>query len=1348
MVNVLISTALSVGIGLIKQAMIKDTFTATEGPRLGNSQITSADEGNAIVRVWGKFRVGGQLIWTTNFREEVIVDRTVRGGKGGPKQISESTTYKYFCSFAIGICESAGGFKLNRVFLDGTQIDLSKFTWRFYDGSETQNPDPKIEAVEGVGNVPAYRGLCYIVFDEMELTDYGNRLPQVAVEVTAPSSGNLSGELEGLIESVALAPGFGEFAYATETVTQGAGSVDSTVINVNTTRASTPDIEVSLDQLEVDTPNVGSAALAVAWFGNTIDATTCRLKPKVENATRVTEPAVWRVSDRVRSNADVVSRNGGTPSDLSVRQATTELKDRGMRVMFHPLVVMDIPPGSAERGLPLINSDASLGLTGWTQDVGTWTAGSGYFRTAGLVRGRLSQSLALLPGDAGADLRVIFESRSANPLLALPSISIEFYDSLGALVVATGSGDFSDPDTSWKTFTADVEIPSGAASVVVALEVATFSWGGIGPNDYTIDFDNISSATVGGTDNSVVYPWRGRIEGDTANYIGTVDPSDFGAWNGTVVPYSGPAGEWSHRRMVLHYARLLADLLEPGDAFLVGSEMFGLSSTDTTWGDKLTDLIADVRTILDPGVLVSYAASWQEYKISDLDPVWSSADFIGIDNFLPITDWFDGDEVYTVEAFKAGIDSGEWWDYEYASDADRTTGTQTPIVDPALRQKDIKGWATTNYPGTPVWFTEFGCPAIDKGANQPDIFFDLASSEPDTPYRSNGNRNDTVQRLYLQAMLEYWTDDGFVDPANMFVKCWDIRPFPQFPALTSTWPDGDNWIYGHWLNGRLGSTTLGQLTDALMVMAGYEPDDYDTTRIHESGIVISGMAIFTISTVRAILENLMKTYSYDVLETSGAYKFVLRGVSDEVEILLDDLVLNGDTSYVKSRRQDVELPDRTTVKFLDAVRDYAAATVDGHTVTGFSVSVEDFVTNCILPVDYAQNLADVLTQEQWVGKNSITFSLPMTYLKVEVGDAFDFEVDSVTRRYRVMQRTIGDQIDIEAMGYAEVVYQTNQFGNGLPGFEVVTPYGSSLVIFAELPVTDELYPNLWSPRVLVAQRPWPGGVIIFEDDNAGGYLLNSVQTIPAIMGVTTTDLAKGVVDLWDVSSSVNVRIDDPAYNLTSTTDAAVLNGANLMAVLTPSGEWEVFQFATAVLESDGTFTLSRLLRGKLGTEPYMGDPTPAGSRIVVYDAARFGVISGTEDRLNVPFDTRYGPTGIDVTDNRYTDQTVTPRGVAYRPYSPVHLSQTLIGDDIQLSWIRRTRIGGDPWIDGEAPLSEETEAYEVDIVGGRTISVVGATSVLYTLADQITDFGGAQTSVDWTVYQMSSKFGRGAPANG
>ena len=61
--------------------------------------------------------------------------------------------------------------------------------------------------------------------------------------------------------------------------------------------------------------------------------------------------------------------------------------------------------------------------------------------------------------------------------------------------------------------------------------------------------------------------------------------------------------------------------------------------------------------------------------------------------------------------------------------------------------------------GKPIWFTEIGCPAVDKGANQPSVFPDPKSSEAGLPYFSNGTRDDLIQRRYLEAVL------GAFDPA-------------------------------------------------------------------------------------------------------------------------------------------------------------------------------------------------------------------------------------------------------------------------------------------------------------------------------------------------------------------------------------------------------------------------------------------------------------------------------------------------------------------------------------------------------------------------------------------------------
>src|SRR5690606_35686958 len=127
---------------------------------------------------------------------------------------------------------------------------------------------------------------------------------------------------------------------------------------------------------------------------------------------------------------------------------------------------------------------------------------------------------------------------------------------------------------------------------------------------------------------------------------------------GTQISYAGPA-EWGYRRFILHYANLCA-AAGGVDAFLIGSELVGLTRIRGAGGAypavaALKALAADVRAILGPGVRISYAADWSEYfghhpgggeLRYHLDPLWAdeNVDFVGIDNYMPLSDWREGED--------------------------------------------------------------------------------------------------------------------------------------------------------------------------------------------------------------------------------------------------------------------------------------------------------------------------------------------------------------------------------------------------------------------------------------------------------------------------------------------------------------------------------------------------------------------------------------------------------------------------------------------------------------------------------------------------------------------------------
>jgi hypothetical protein len=324
-----------------------------EGAKLDDLRLTSATEGAVIPRLYGTMRLGGNIIWATDFREEQF-RQTQGGGKGGgPKVVTEG--YRYYASFAVALCEGPIG-GVCRIWADGKPFDVPGAVIRVHLGTESQMPDPFIEMKEGAGQAPAYRGVAYVVFEDLALESFGNRLPQLSFEVIRPSPDPAA--MERLVRAVNLIPSAGEFVYATQTVTRttaapglwnnGGGNGTAVPENENSVEGL-PDLVASLNRLDAALPECEAVSLVVSWFGTDLRAGACQIKPGVESTTKTTTPMVWQVNGVTRTSAHVVSTvdggpaYGGTPTDAAVVQAIQDLKARGKRVTFYPFILMDIP---------------------------------------------------------------------------------------------------------------------------------------------------------------------------------------------------------------------------------------------------------------------------------------------------------------------------------------------------------------------------------------------------------------------------------------------------------------------------------------------------------------------------------------------------------------------------------------------------------------------------------------------------------------------------------------------------------------------------------------------------------------------------------------------------------------------------------------------------------------------------------------------------------------------------------------------------------------------------------------------------------------------------------------------
>ena len=223
-----------------------------------------------------------------------------------------------------------------------------------------------------------------------------------------------------------------------------------------------------------------------------------------------------------------------------------------------------------------------------------------------------------------------------------------------------------------------------------------------------------------------------------------------------------------------------------------------------------------------------------------------------------------------------------------------------------------------------------------------------------------------------------------------------------------------------------------------------------------------------------------------------------------------------------------------------------------------------------------------------------------------------------------------------------------------------------------------------------------------------------------VQGVTTAPLAAGPENLWDRSNTLCVRVTGGLLESAASLD--VLNGANLCAVQTPSGAWEVLQFTTATLTAPMTYALSELLRGRLGTETAMMSPLPAGSPFVF----------------------------IGQSDQAAYDWMELYLGVNTVPYSPTAFAATAdASGNVTIEWTRRSRLprlDQDNWATPElfrAPMDCPDETYEIDILGTdasvlQTLHVTGMTAAVYPYSAILADFGSIPAALDAVGYQIDN----------
>ncbi len=858
-------------------------------------------------------------------------------------------------------------------------------------------------------------------------------------------------------------------------------------------------------------------------------------------------------------------------------------------------------------------------------------------------------------------------------------------------------------------------------------------------------------------------PWRGRIAPANA--------TDCNSWFTKTNGYNA---------FVRHYSRLqvggvyLKNLVQ---AFVIGSELVGITGFSSGTGvypavTQLKSLAALVKADVGAGVKVTYAADWSEYHSKggwyNLDPLWSDTniDFVGIDAYFPLTPDLPQSQI-TETKIKEYWEKGEGWDYFYADSVNRT-GLTSYGGNPAYAWKNLEHWwnsthvnpnsASTAWTAKmkPVWFTEYGFPSVDGCANQPNVFYDPRSVESFYPRGSRGRVDFQAQREALNATEDYLESRSLESGnANLvprrFVWAGDARPFPFWPDLLAVWSDGTLWKTGHWVQGKLGASSLGAIVEVLLKKVGLVSSQYDVTRLTD---LVEGFIVTKQSTVRQLLEQLQQAYFFDAVESDGQLKFIKRGGEAVVTINQDRMVPIAGSGTIRevchiTRAQELELPRQINVVYLNRLSGYQPSTQISQRQTVSAVDIVTINLPIVLSDQQAKVIADISLYNAWMGRTSYRFMLPTQYAALEPTDIVTPILNNVNHTVRIMHSQIARNGLLELRGKAEDV-STYDFYAAPGEPPPVTTEGNIIpqtrLELLDLPAfpSDTETQGLMRVAMTGIGSNWQGGVLYRSDDGgeAGGnnFSLITSASSPAITGSILNQVTAGPSEFFDDTTQIEVLL--LTGTLQSVTELAVLNGANAALI----GD-EIIQFQNATLLSTGRYKLSRLLRGRLGTEHTVGNHPASTERFVLLDGSV--IKQGMPNNL-LNLARHYKCVSVGGTLTSTPEQAFTWQGKVFKPYSPVHIAGSRDGSgNISLSWKRRTRISGD-WRDGvDVPLGEESERYEVEIMSGstlkRTITGLAAPAATYTAAEQVTDFGSAQASVSVKTYQLSAIVGRGYP---
>lgn len=519
---------------------------------------------------------------------------------------------------------------------------------------------------------------------------------------------------------------------------------------------------------------------------------------------------------------------------------------------------------------------------------------------------------------------------------------------------------------------------------------------------------------------------------------------------------------------------------------------------------------------------------------------------------------------------------------------------------------------------------------------------------------------------------------------------------------------------------------------------------------------VRGYRIASIGSIRGGIEPLQGAWPFDVIQHGYQIKCVPRGGSS-IATITDDL-LDARTSdsqsgviITNSREMDSILPQKVSVKYFDIEREYDEGEQYAERINTDAVNISSLDMSIVFNPTEAAGKAQVLLYLYWMERYDIAFSLPPEYNYLEPSDVITITSDNATYNLRIVSINYASdgKLEIGAKYNDAAIYTPTAIGEGgvFTG-QTLTLQGDTLYELLDIPMIQDVYDSSGFPVAMAGYKSgWSGATLFRTVDNGQNWDdIQGFVSPGSVIGYASDTLGVHGGTVLDKSGVLTAHMYQST--LSSVTEAQMFAGANWFAYGTDE-RWEIIAAQKCVLQADGTYILTDFLRGQFGTEWATG-LHEIGDSIVHLSSSGLAWVSMNQSYIGIEAEYR-GITSGSLIDSD-TDRAFTYRGVNLECLSPCHStgSRHPSTNDWTITWTRRTRYAGwRSYVD--ASLGETTESYEVDIYSDNTYTTIKRTltstssTVQYTSAQQVTDFGGNQTTLYLKIYQLSAIVGRGYP---